>query len=185
MLTALAGYKYLLVFGGLILSGDIFLVSFIYSAKFGFVTLPYLFLTALLASAVSDFMWYALGRFIGLQRIQKIWFLRKNPALVEKLSAMFEKNGAKLLFMCKFLYGTRVVTEVITGMHRMKYAKYFLINLCTTIIWTLFLFLFVTAVDASVSSIKSLLAKIEIVITVFAAFFVLAHFAAKRVLWKK
>jgi membrane protein DedA with SNARE-associated domain len=185
MLAALAGYKYLLVFGGLVFSGDIFLVGFIYSARLGFVTLPKLFLTALLASVVSDCMWYVIGRNIGSDRIARLPFMRKNPALVEKIAGLFERKGIFFLFSCKFLYGTRIITQVICGIHKMKYAKYFLVNILGSLIWILAVILIVNAVDASLATVKNTITKIEISVTLLAGFFFAMRFLSRKYLQEK
>jgi len=184
MFAALLGYKYVLVFFGLVLSGDIFLVGTIYSARFGFVELSTLFPVAIAASIVSDAVWYLLGRFLRRDRLEKLPMLRSKPALVAKLAALFERKGALLVFACKFLYGTRVITQVLCGVHKMKYKKYFFVNVAGSLIWISFLMALVTAVNASVGTLKSTVTKVEISLTIIIALFLAIRFITKRLFEK-
>ncbi len=176
---------YIFVFFGLILSGDIFLVAMIYSSRFGFIDLPILFVIAICASTVSDTLWYAMGRFVKNERLKRLPLMRKKPELAERLSRKFESRASLLLFSCKFLYGTRIITQVLCGTHRMKYGKYFSISLAGTVLWTSFLMLLITTIHQSLALFKGTLTKIEIGAVLVAAVFVALRFMMRRFLQEK
>jgi membrane protein DedA with SNARE-associated domain len=177
----IAGLSFILMYIGLVASGDIVLLGLLYSSvHFHAIDLMPLLVVAVLASFTSDLGWYLTGRLIRADRLRKLPVMRRNPELVASLSNFFERRGAVLLFVCKFLYGTRAVTQILCGAHKMKYPKYFLINLAGLAIWLSFLVILVMSVNAGVASVKSAVTKIEISVTVIVGLLILTRYLVKK-----
>lgn len=146
---AIAAHPYAFVFIGLIFGGETILLPAIYLAIVGALNLSYVTALMVLATIVSDILWYYAG-------IGAIPFLKKRQMrprvqkAVSGLSAMFQRNDAYVLFISKFIYGTRIAAQVLCGMHKMNFRKYLVINTAGVLaLMAVYTFIVYTAVEAS------------------------------------
>lgn len=146
---AIGAHPYIFIFIGLIFGGETILLPSIYLAIVGALNLSYVTALMVLATIVSDIIWYyaGVGAFPFLSK-------RKLRPRVQKavsgLSAMFQRNDAYVLFISKFIYGTRIAAQVLCGMHRMNLRKYLVINTAGILaLMAMYTFIVYTAVEAA------------------------------------
>lgn len=119
---------YLVVFIGLLLGGETILLPAIYFGITGEISLPLVVLISVLATAISDSFWYYFGRTTPAEKISSVKFLAKYSQKIIKFSEMFREHSLWMLYLSKFVYGTRTVMQILCGMHTIKFVKYFFVN---------------------------------------------------------
>ena len=113
-LEIFAAYPYLMLFIGLLLVGEMVLLPALYLAATGRLDALLVIAVAIFAGMLSDFLWYLLGRWYPARAVKKI--SRRLPAeRLDRFEQLFARNGAALLFVSKFVYGTRIVAQVLAA----------------------------------------------------------------------
>ncbi|MEJ2084547.1 MAG: alpha/beta fold hydrolase [Acidobacteriota bacterium] len=99
------------------------------------------FLAATLACfvgiVVGDILLYAAGRYFGypaLSRAPIKWLVSSNQ--VERASAWFERRGPAVVFLTRFLPGTRVAAYTTAGLLRTNFYRFLLYFALAVAIWT-------------------------------------------------
>lgn len=149
----LSEYKYALIFVGLLAAGEAVLIPAIYFAFAGRLELPLVVTLAFAATIVSDALWYFLGRWFGrggqfLQRF--VWTER-----VKSFSAYFSRNSFVALFFSKFIYGTRIAAQVLSGISKMALRNYFAVNAAATAAWIFCLVILGAGFSAGIDELSS------------------------------
>lgn len=101
----------------------------VYLATRGTLFFPSIVLLSGLATLISDSAWYFIGRFLPLEKIL-LWktFLKKREVSL-KIFEGFKNHSRKLLYISKFVYGTRTLVQVLAGTIRMPFVTYSIVNL--------------------------------------------------------
>ncbi len=144
-------HPYFFIFFGLLIAGETVLLPAIYLSLTGVLSLSYVTSIMLVSTIVSDILWYYAGRgsvpFIYRREIKP-----RVQKAVTGLSNMFQRNDSYVLFMSKFIYGTRIAAQVLCGMHKMNFRKYLVINtagvLALMAIYTFVIYSVIETVDA-------------------------------------
>ncbi len=132
-------YPYLLLFAGMLAGGETFLLPAVYLAINGAISFNMVVLLSCLATLISDSAWYAIGRSSSIAKTA-IWKkLFKDEAAKAALAHIFEKHRRKLLYASKFVYGTRTLAQVLSGVVRMPFLEYSIINLAGILSYLLFI----------------------------------------------
>lgn len=80
--------------------------------------------TGLAGVIVGDSCLFWIGRIYGEDVLAKKWIQRfAKPWLVEKARIKFEKHGAKILFVARFMPGLRAIMFLIAGTFKLPYWK--------------------------------------------------------------
>jgi membrane protein DedA with SNARE-associated domain len=134
----IAQYGLVAVFIGTFLEGEIVVVAGGFLSRLGFLMLPAVFLTALIATFLGDQFFFYIGRKKGNA------FLAKRPHLhkrAEKVQKLIHDHHDKILFFYRFLYGLRIPTLLALGTSELPTRKFVLLNLINSLVWTsLFVF---------------------------------------------
>lgn len=123
----LSAHPYLFIFVGLLFVGELVLLPAIYLSTTGRLELSYVVGVAIAATVVSDLAWYVAGRTFPATALRRLPG-RGTSKLVTGLNALFASRGAQVLFLSKFVYGTRVIAQLLAGLHRMPLRIYLLVN---------------------------------------------------------
>lgn len=118
---------YPLLFVGLLAAGEVVLIPALYLAVTGRLDLPLVVGIAIAATTLSDLVWYTIGRAFpttALKRLSK----RQGGRLLPWLERAFTEHGAQALFASKFVYGTRVMAQLLAGLHAMPLRRYLPVN---------------------------------------------------------
>ncbi len=127
LLAALAAHPYLYLFVGMLLLGELVLLPAVYLSATGRLGLELVIAIAIVATLLKDFTLYYAGRRFPSAALRRLPG-RGTSRLVEGLDAMFRERGPQLLFLSKFVYGTRAVTQVLAGVHDMPLRAYLVTN---------------------------------------------------------
>jgi membrane protein DedA with SNARE-associated domain len=125
----IANHAYLLLFLGMLIGGETFLLPAVYLATKGAMSFPLLFLFAAAATVISDTCWYLIGRNFLLEKILSWKLFSKNRDVTDRIFSGFQRHSQKVLFISKFVYGTRTAAQVLSGSIRMPFIKYSVVNL--------------------------------------------------------
>src|SRR4051812_25995630 len=127
---------YLLLFVTLLLGGETVLVPALYLALIGKLQIAPVIAVASLATILSDCAWFFVGRLLPAERLSRIrWLGKKWPQVLAKSSGLFHRHGLKLVFISKFLYGTRIASQMLAGVARLPFVRYLMVNAGSVFVW--------------------------------------------------
>jgi membrane protein DedA with SNARE-associated domain len=176
--AAIAAHPYIFVFIGLVLGGETILLPAIYLCMTGVLRLSYVTALMVVATVVSDVLWYYAGRG-AVPFLTKKELKPRVQKAVTGLSSMFKRNDSYVLFMSKFIYGTRIAAQVLCGMHRMPMRKYLAVNTAGVMaLMAVYTFVVYTALETAdaVGELSMGVAKYRVHITFAAIILVLLAF---------
>src|SRR4051812_22138626 len=117
-----AEQPYLLLFLALLLGGETVLVPAVYLALVGKLEIAPVVGVASVATILSDSVWFCVGRFLAFERLCRIrWLGKRWPQVLTSTSDLFRRHGLKLVFISKFLYGTRIAAQMLAGVTRLPF----------------------------------------------------------------
>lgn len=91
---------------------------------------------SLIASVVSDSVWFELGRRRGGVVLNVLCRLSLEPdSCVERTKGSFDRRGPQSLLYAKFVPGLNTVAAPIAGMTRISYARFLLFDVPGTLLW--------------------------------------------------
>lgn len=160
------GYLYPALFIGLVMIGGAVLLPAMYLTLTESLNITHLFVIAVLAGIASDSFWYLIGLKAKKDRLYRLSFVRKRMRDAEKFSAFFSRRGVLLVFVTKFVYGTRIASHVLAGMHRIRFPWFTAATSLGTSIWFWFLYYLVKAVDYGVASAKSTALRAQLLLLI-------------------
>lgn len=124
---SLSAHPYLFIFVGMLFVGELVLLPGIYLAVTGRLELAYVIAVAIGATLLSDFGWYYSGRKFPAAALRRLPG-HGTRQLVSGLDKLFDRRGAQVLFLSKFVYGTRVLAQILAGIHDMPLRVYLIAN---------------------------------------------------------
>jgi len=113
----------------------------IYLILKGVISYQGFLLVALSSTLISDSLWYALGRALPYEKIVSLPILKNKKQTIQNLLGKFQNNGLKIIFISKFVYGSRIITQILGGFTKIRYWKYLAANTLTALAWLNFIFL--------------------------------------------
>lgn len=160
------GYIYPAIFFGHIFLGGLVFIPALYLALTNELSLPILFAIIVTSSMVIDSIWYLLGKGVKKERVYSFSFIRSRMKEAKKFSASFDKYGVWAVFFTKFIYGTRIASHILAGMHKTNYWKFLGATAAGTSAWFGIMYFFVKALDKGVSGTASAAFRIQIIFLV-------------------
>ena len=88
------------------------------------------------ATVLSDLGWYGFGRAFPSKALARLT-PRRAGRLLPWLERLFTERGAQALFASKFIYGTRVMAQLLAGLHGMPLRIYLAVNTLAIVAVTL------------------------------------------------
>lgn len=119
------------MFAGLFVGGEVFLIPALFAAIFGSLSLGVVFFIALLAGVLSDLIWYIVGRrYIDpfIRRFGSDRFIKQSA----RVELVLRPHVFRILFISKFIYGTRVVVQILSGRSKVSTPAYVVVNFLGT-----------------------------------------------------
>ena len=89
-----------------------------------------------IACTLGDNLGYFIGHRGGrplLDRYQR--FFRIRPQTMERGERLFERHGAKTVFVARFIFGMRIITGPLAGVLRMPWKEFVLFNFLGAVCW--------------------------------------------------
>lgn len=135
LLAFLIHWGYLGIFVGIILGGEILLLAAGFFASLGFFKTSLVILLATLGTLLGDSLWYVLGRtgrnFKFLTKLGK----KIGKEKIKQAEIQFKKHSIKTILFIRLIYGLRAMVLIVAGATKMKFFKFFSLNLIGTLIW--------------------------------------------------
>jgi len=128
----IAHYGYLGVLIGTFLEGDLALLLGGLFAHWKLLKLVYVILAAFSGALISDQICFHLGRFRGLQVLNR-WPRLRNKA--ERVFVHLRKHGTLIALIFRFFYGFRIITPLLIGASGGKRGKFVLLNSLGALCW--------------------------------------------------
>ena len=133
----LTAYAKSITFVGAAIWGEVVVISLAFLAAQGLYPLWIVFVFGLLGTIFADCLWFLLGR-IKLFNKNKILrkIVKKYKKIEKKIERFGKNNDFAIIFVTKFLYGTRIITAIYVGLNkRLKFGRFLLYDSISTIIW--------------------------------------------------
>jgi membrane protein DedA with SNARE-associated domain len=124
-----------LFFVAAVLGGPELILPLAFLVGEGFWSIPRLFAVTFVATILVDLFWFILARLgRNWKWLQK---LTHEDSRVKKWVKRLAKSEASLLFMTKFIFGTRTVSVLYLSLDGLKFLRFMLLNMVVTIPWLL------------------------------------------------
>lgn len=131
-----AAYPYLALSVGLLLAGEVVLLPALYLATTGRLDPFAVVGVAVTATMLSDLAWFLLGRHSPRGAVEKMR-QRHSSRVIDRLQKLIAGNGPRLLFLSKFVYGTRIAAQVLAGALTMPFRTWLAVNFAAVVTITL------------------------------------------------
>ncbi|WP_420474556.1 DedA family protein [Noviherbaspirillum sp. ST9] len=125
-------YGYLAVALGSFLEGEAILLAGSLAAWHGHLSLPIVWIIAVIASFLGNLPYFFAGRRFGAVAMRRVPALRARRRRLERL---LQRHHLLIVPALRFLYGLRIVGLVTLGAGRMPVWRYMLLDLAGAIVW--------------------------------------------------
>lgn len=166
VLGALSAYPYLALFIGMLIAGEVVLLPAIYLATTGRLDLGAVLAVSIFATLLSDTLWYGLGRRFPASTLKHLSG-RISHGFLNGLEQAFTRGGRRILFMSKFIYGTRTIVQVLAGVHGMPWSSYIWVNSAGVVTVTALLTLLSYSVIGTTHRFEELVQHMEVAFLLF------------------
>ena len=127
-------YGYVLLFLGVMVEGEVFLLAGAFLAHRGILHLPFVISIAIIANCVADQAYYMVARTRGRAWLEK----RFGPYRGYNLAVRWMSRHADwLLLVSRYAFGFRIIIPAACGALGMPAARFFIINIIAGIIWAI------------------------------------------------
>ena len=123
-----AFWPYLLLLLSVALEGEVAILIGAGAAAGGYLNLPAVFITAVFGNLLSDFCWYALGYYGGID-----WLIRKmkwtgiTPKMLDMLIGKIQQDVNKLLAFAKVTNWMTIPALIATGVAQVPWRRWVLL----------------------------------------------------------
>jgi len=102
----------------------------------GHLNLGLALLLGVLASLISDTIWYEIGRRRGAKVLNFLCRISLEPdSCVRRTEGVFAKHGARSLLVAKFIPGLNTVAPPLAGIFQMRLSRFLLYDAVGAVIW--------------------------------------------------
>ncbi|MEM7790137.1 MAG: alpha/beta fold hydrolase [Verrucomicrobiota bacterium] len=105
-------------------------------AASGVMPLPSAIIACLAGIWVSDVLIYTIGHFLGGSALESRFFRKISEKDVSRFRAAYSKSGLKIVFITRFIPGSRVIAYLTAGILRLGYLRFCLWLFLAASIWT-------------------------------------------------
>jgi membrane protein DedA with SNARE-associated domain len=114
---------------GVPLNADLLMLFAGSLAGIGILNEYYLIPITLLGLSIGDGLTHTIGRTVGTKVLRVFPFSRLIPARrVHRAYKFFKRYGAKMVFFARFLPGVRYVTNLSSGIFKIKFSHFLIMN---------------------------------------------------------
>ncbi len=170
---------------GIIFTGGATLLPAMLYALSGHLNLTIVFSVTLLATLTADASWYWVGRFAKKERIYQMKFVQKRMEEAQHFSAFFERHGVLLVFFTKFIWGARLASHILAGVHKISFWKFVLSTMLGTAAWFGMFYFLLRSVDFGITAVKATALRIQLLCFIFVCFAVLLNWFTGTYVRKK
>lgn len=156
------------IFLGIIFLGGLVLLPAMYLSTTGTINLGVLLVITLAAALFADSFWYFIGATAKKKRFYALPLIRTRLEQAKAFSGFFEKHGVLLVFVAKFVYGARLASHILAGVHRLPFFKFIVAVLSGTAVWFGVFYTLLHVVDISVAGAKATATRIQLIFLILA-----------------
>lgn len=175
LLGTLSAYPYVAIFMGMLVAGEVVLLPAIFLATVGRLELFPVIVVSVLATMISDLVWYSLGRRFPVSTFQRL-SARSGADYLSSVDKAFKRAGKRILFTSKFIYGSRTIVQVLAGIHGMMWTTYILVNTAGVLAVTILLTVISYAVNTTAYRLDDTMQYVELAFLCFAVIAVSGFF---------
>jgi membrane protein DedA with SNARE-associated domain len=165
ILAFVVQYEYWFLFLGLFCLGETVLLPAIYFSLEGKLNIWWVITIATLANIISDIIWYEIAKRVPFHRVKHWHRVERHQETFKKLMHQFDKHHLKILFISKFVYGTRILVQIICGVKRVHFWRYLSVNFLGIAAYTALLYAVALAVNKTLA--ERLIGNAKVAILVF------------------
>lgn len=158
---------YTTLFFVLCVGGESTLVPILYATALGYIDIKVVAILYLFSTVASDGLWYTLGRFLPASKVFAIPLLEKRLSLFESVGIVVDSHPAKIVFFSKFVFGTRLITQVLCGMRSIPFLRFMWASLLGASVWLTLLYTLLQVIDYSLSSLKGTVLYLQLLLLLF------------------
>lgn len=165
--------------------GEVFLLPAIYFALQGRLNISIIFMIGMVSTLLADMGWYAIGYSIPRARLLqwKVFSRRRNTLL--RLEESFYRQGLSMVFLSKFIYGTRTIAQILAGSYHLYFPKYLAVNAAGIAALLSVLIALAHFVATSFATFKDLVMGAQISFFIFIVVAVGVQLCIKKIIRKK
>jgi membrane protein DedA with SNARE-associated domain len=135
IIAFLLEFKYLGVFAGVFVGGELLLLIIGFLASLGFFKIQFVIPFAILGVLLGDTGWYILGRkgrkFKFVARLKK----KIGEEKIKKVESKFRENSIKTILLVRMIYGLRSIILFMAGETKMNFYSFIALNFIGTFLW--------------------------------------------------
>lgn len=139
-----ARYGYAVVFGGVFLEntglpvpGETMLLAGAALAQYGWLSLPRVILTAIVAAILGDNLGFGIGRWCGRGLAERYGgVVGLTPARLAQFDRFFHRHGGRTVFIARFITGLRVFGALLAGASGLRWTTFLLYNAAGAVVWS-------------------------------------------------
>jgi len=170
-------YGYVVLFLGVAVEGEAFLLAAALLVSRGYFRLPLVILVAIAANTAADQVYYALARARG-----RAWLERRygeNPRY-QRVVAAVSRHGAWLLLLSRFAFGFRILIPAACGALGMRRRTFIPVNVLAGVLWAVPTALLGYYAGGALESVLRGLRHYEVAIAAAVILVPVAYAAARR-----
>ena len=137
IMSAVGEFAPILILVGVFFFGEVVVLSSFILAAQGFVSIPVVFVAALLGTLLADFFWFFMGRYVSIVRNSKM--CRAVKVVYDKQKEFFLSHPAVVLLVINFMYGFRWSTIVYYASTSMTLRRYVLLDTLGSAVYVIIL----------------------------------------------
>lgn len=172
--SVVTDYPYAFLALGLFVAGDSVLIPAVYFAMRGRLDPAAVAFIAFASMLLSDYMWYWIGGHLERRVFRNMVDGRLKRA-IDRLSGAFAVRSRQVLYLSKFVYGTRVAAEILAGTSKMRPWTFLWVDAAGVATLVAIFFALGYAIDVTTGGLESFVHGAEIALLIFIAVIVLAH----------
>lgn len=125
----------ILLFLGVLVFGVPVLLPAVYASTQGFLDPRLVFVAVSSALIFGDTLWYTLGVRMGEKIGEKFPFLTRSRKVIGPLRDILRKHPFRIVFLSRFTYGTKIATNVASGVERIHFPIFVSSCAGSTFLW--------------------------------------------------
>jgi len=130
-------YGYLAIFISMFIEGEIFLLAATVLVRGGLLQAHWVITYAALGTFVAHMIFFAIGRWRGMELIDAVPFLRRH---YPKANIVMDRYANWSVYICQYIYGMRLISAVLFGCSTISTARFAVLQLINCITWTLLIY---------------------------------------------
>ena len=174
-----SSYTYLVSFLGAFFGGEETILVLFTLANQGIMNPIVVFIFTYLGTFSADIMWFYLGKVRYLSRLKELPFVHNVYLRAERIMhKVSNRNTFRLLFITKFISGTRIATIMYVGRKNLSLKNFIKYNSIVILIWSILLFSIGNLFGEGISLIMRTYKDIKLLI-IYLIVFAIAFYIAK------